>query len=151
MKILVLLIGLALSYTASAQWVVRKVDNGFDEAYKIAYDESKEDPNVLLKLENVDGEMAVYLRGYFCDENPLVEISFLVNGVYDKYNCTTAYTFTDHQALCIIDDIRTSNALDAFKKSSLVKFRITDTSCGTMVYTFSMAGSTYSYNYVLNQ
>ena len=37
MKTLLITIGLALSYTASAQWIYKTVDNGFDAPYKIAH------------------------------------------------------------------------------------------------------------------
>ena len=84
MKTLLLLIGLALSYTASAQWTYETVNNGFDEPYRIAY--TAENEGSWLKLENVKGEISFYIAGgYTCEDYVIVDISFLVNGVYKKY------------------------------------------------------------------
>ena len=55
MKKLVFSIGLALSLSSSAfgQWVVKKIDNGFDTPTKIAYTEDGQRP--FLKLERYEG------------------------------------------------------------------------------------------------
>ena len=56
MKNLIVVVGLALSNAVNAQWVTRTVDNDFDEPYRIAYTQSDD---MLLKLQNVDGEVVV--------------------------------------------------------------------------------------------
>ena len=90
MKTLLMTIGLALSYTASAQWVTKKVDNGFDTPYKIAYTNVAK--NQWLKLENYNNEISFYIGGvYICDDIVNVDMSFLVNGVYQKYNIIDCY------------------------------------------------------------
>ena len=69
---------------AYSQWTYERVDNGFDEPYRIAYTKANND--CILKLENVDGEIAFYIQGgYFCDEEPYVEMSFLVGSEYHKF------------------------------------------------------------------
>jgi len=47
MKNLLVVVGLALSYTANAQWVTRTVNNDFDDPYRIAY---TQDNDMFLKL-----------------------------------------------------------------------------------------------------
>ena len=82
MKKLVFSIGLALSLSSSAfgQWVVKKIDNGFDEPTKIAYTEDGQRP--FLKLERYEGAGVLMMGGvYFCSEPVFIEMSFQVNGV----------------------------------------------------------------------
>lgn len=149
MKKLVL-IGLALSFNnAYAQWINKRIDNGFDNAYNICYNDSKEDKSVMIKLENVDGDIAFYLaNGYFCEDDVIVDISFLVNGEYKKYVATGTRS-TDNSCLFLIDDMRQDITLLNFKKSSVMKIRINDSVCGEMIYTFSMAGSTSAWNFII--
>ena len=61
MKTLLMTIGLVLSYTASAQWVSKTVNNGFDDPYKIAYTDVAKDQ--WLKLENYNNEISFYIGG----------------------------------------------------------------------------------------
>ena len=134
---------------AHSQWSYETVDNGFDEPYRIAY--TKINNNCFLKLENVYGEISFYIQGdYFCDEEPLVEMSFLVGSQYHKFY---AYgnTGDDNKVVFIMDDIAGSNILADFKNCSLLKIRITDDICDDEIYTFNMSKSTSAYNYILNQ
>ena len=148
MKTLLITIGLALSYTASAQWVSKKVDNGFDAPYKIAYTNAAE--NQWLKLENYNNEISFYIGGvYICDETVNVDISFLVNGVYQKYNIENCYVSEDNETVFFVDNITTHEMLSSFKTASLVKVRINDTTCGITTYEFKMSGSKAAYNYVV--
>jgi hypothetical protein len=59
MKTLLITIGLVLSYTASAQWVSKTINNGFDAPYKIAYTDVAQ--NQWLKLENYNNEISFYI------------------------------------------------------------------------------------------
>jgi hypothetical protein len=148
MKILLMTIGLALSYTASAQWVTKKVDNGFDTPYKIAYTNVAK--NQWLKLENYNNEISFYIGGvYICDDIVNVDMSFLVNGVYQKYNIIDCYVSDDNETLFFIDNLTTHEILSSFKSASSLKVRINDTTCESETYEFKMSGSTTAYNFVV--
>lgn len=80
MKKLLMSVGVLLCLNANAQWVNKSVKNDFDEPYRICYTESSN--SNYLKLENVDGEISFYMQGgYYCDENPLIDLAFIVKGV----------------------------------------------------------------------
>jgi hypothetical protein len=148
MKTLLMTIGLALSYTASAQWVSKTVDNGFDIPYKIAYTDVARDQ--WLKLENYNSEISFYIGGvYICDGIVSVDMSFLVNGVYQKYTIEECYTSDDSETVFFVDNLTTHEMLSSFKSASLIKIRINDTTCDSETYEFRMSGSTAAYNFVV--
>ena len=147
MKTLLITIGLVLSYTASAQWIYKTVDNGFDAPYKIAH--TNDYQNQFLKLENYNNEISFYIGGiYICYETVIVDISFLVNGVYEKYNLLNCSISEDNRTLFFVDDLTTHVMFSSFKDASSVKVRINDSTCGTITYEFKMSGSTTAYNYL---
>jgi hypothetical protein len=148
MKTLLMIIGLALSYTASAQWVSKKIDNGFDAPYKIAYTDVAKDQ--WLKLENYNNEISFYIGGvYICDGIVSVDMSFLVDGVYQKYTIEECYTSNDSETVFFVDNLTTHEILSSFKSASSVKIRINDTTCDSETYEFKMSGSTAAYNFVV--
>ena len=148
MKNLLVVVGLALSYTANAQWVTRTVNNDFDDPYRIAY---TQDNDMFLKLENVDGEVWVYVaNGYTCDDDLTVDISFIVNGVAKKY-AFSAFTSTNRESVFFINDLASQNCLVDFKECTSVKIRINDTTCGSEIYQFNMSGSTSALKFIINE
>jgi hypothetical protein len=148
MKTLLMTIGLALSYTASAQWVSKKIDNGFDAPYKIAYTDVAKDQ--WLKLENYNNEISFYIGGvYICDGIVSVDMSFLVDGVYQKYTIEECYTSNDSETVFFVDNLTTHEILSSFKSASSIKIRINDTTCDSETYEFKMSGSTAAYNFVV--
>jgi hypothetical protein len=149
MKKLLVLVSVSLfSFTALSQWVVTKIDNGFDTPYKIAYTEDGQ--SEFLKLENYKG-IAFYIGGvYVCDESVTVDISFLVNGEYQKYT-TVGKVSDNHKTLFMVDDLNSDlEFLADFKAASSVRIRINDTTCDTEIYEFKMTGSTAAYNAISN-
>ena len=149
MKKLLVLISVSLfSFSALSQWVVKKIDNGFDTPYKIAYTEDGQ--SEFLKLENYKG-IAFYMGGvYICDESVTVDISFLVNGEYKKY-IVTGRTSENRKTLFMVDDLNSDlSFLADFKAASSVKIRVNDTTCDTEIYEFKMTGSTAAYNAISN-
>lgn len=145
-KTVLLILGLSLSYTASAQWTYEKIDNGFDDPYKIAY--TKENNGSWLKLENVGGEISFYIAGgYTCEDNVTVDISFMVNGVYKKYTYA-ATTSEDKTNVFIIDNILIEDCFSDFKACTALKLRINDATCGSDSFDFKMSGSTAALNFV---
>jgi hypothetical protein len=149
MKKLLVLVSVSLfSFNALSQWVVTKIDNGFDTPYKIAYTEDGQ--SAFLKLENYKG-IAFYIGGvYVCDESVTVDISFLVNGEYQKYT-TTGNASENHKTLFMVDDLNSdAEFLADFKAASSVRIRINDTTCDSEIYEFKMTGSTAAYNAISN-
>ncbi len=148
MKNLLVVVGLALSYTANAQWVTRTVNNDFDDPYRIAYTQRDD---MFLKLENVDGEVWLYVaNGYTCDDELTVDASFIVNGVAKKYTFN-ASTSTNRENVFFIVDLINENCLIDFKACTSVKIRVNDTTCDDEIYQFNMSGSTAAVKFILNQ
>ena len=148
MKKLLMSVGVMLCLNANAQWVSKKVDNGFDTPYKIAYTDVARDQ--WLKLENYNNEISFYIGGvYICDEGVSVDMSFLVNGVYQKYNLLECYVSDDNETVFFVDNLTTHEMLSSFKSASSVKVRINDTTCDSETYEFRMSGSTAAYNFVV--
>ena len=146
MKTLLLLIGLALSYTASAQWTYKTIDNGFDPPYIIAY--TVENKGSWLKLENTGDGVFFYISGgYTCDDELTVDLSFMVNGAYKKYTFNAA-TSSDRETVFFIDNLLAETCLDDFKACSSIKLRVNDTTCDSGIYEFKMTGSTAALNFV---
>lgn len=149
MKKLLFTLALAMAGSASAQWQTRKVDNGFDPPYHIAScDDVKGN---FLKLENFgEGKVALILyTGYFCTEQPFVELSYKMDTGWSKFSGNAIMRTTDQKK--IILSINVDNAMySEFRKSSLLKIRVDDEHCGKSVYEFKMIGSTNAINYVIN-
>lgn len=147
MKNLLLIIVLLCSVSAQSQWAYETVDNGFDEAYKIAY--TKRVSGAFLKLENIDGEIILYLQGvFFCDDdNTEVDISYMVAGKWEKYN-GTGLVSNDQTTVFLEPNMLTSGMLEDFKAATSVKIRIRQTYCDEQIFEFNMSGSTKALNYM---
>lgn len=146
MKKLLLLLML-MPMMVSAQWSYETVDNGFDESYRIAY--TKRVGGAWLKLENVDDEIVMYIQGiYFCDDDDTeVDVSYKVNGVWEKYT-GTGLVNTDQTTVFIEPNMLESKMLSDFKAATSVKIRVRQTYCEEQVYEFNMTGSTKALNYM---
>jgi hypothetical protein len=149
-KLLLALATVTLFTTTSfSQWVSKKIDNGFDTPYYIAYTQDGQD--VFLKLENYKG-IAFYMGGvYVCDESVGVDISFLVNEEYQKYYITGNVS-DNRKTLFMVNDLNSDpEFLADFKAATSIRIRINDTTCDTEIYEFKMTGSTAAFNTVTNQ
>jgi len=150
MKTLLITMVLALSYTASAQWTNKTVDNGIDPTYKIAYTDNSK--TQWLKLENYNNNISFYMHGFsVCDEVVDVDISFLVNGIYQKYELLDCNLTEDHETVFFVKNLKTSEMLSSFKSASSVKIRINDKTCGAGTYEFKMIGGTSAFDFVVKQ
>ena len=149
MKKLLISIGVMLCLNANAQWTNKTINNGFDDPYRICYTATN---NLgYLKLENVDGQIYFYLNGkYCCDESPVVNLSFIVNGVTVKYFCT-ANVSDDKGTVWILEDFLNSTVVESFKNCSTLNIRVNDTVCNEEIYSFNMSGSTSALNFILNK
>lgn len=130
-----------------AQWSNKSVDNGFDEAYKICH--TRKNNGSILKLENVYGSTALYLQGgYFCDEVPYVELSFLVNNKWVKYSII-GFTNGERDAVFLSDFLQESDFFMSFLNCTSLRIRINDDyPCATEIYEFNMSGSTSAFNFI---
>ena len=129
-----------------AQWTNKTVNNAFDDPYRICY--TKESNGSILKLENVDGNIAFYIQGsYFCSEVVTVDMSFMVNGEWKKY-VTTATKGDDSKVLFLVDNLENSEAVVDFLNSTSVKMRVNEEYCDTEYYEFNMSGSTSAYKFI---
>jgi hypothetical protein len=149
MKNLLMSVGVMLCLNANAQWTNKTVNNGFDEPYRICYTETN---NLgYLKLENVDGQIYFYLNGkYCCDDSPVVNLSFIVNGVTVKYYCT-ANVGDNKSVVWILEDFLNSTVVESFKNCSTLNIRVNDTVCNEEIYSFNMSGSRSALNFIINK
>lgn len=137
---------LILANVSIAQWTNKSVNNSFDEPYRICH--TKENNGAILKLENVGGEIALYLQGgYFCDDNMTVDISLMVNGQWEKYS-TIGTKSDDSKAVFLIDDLASSELIIHFLNATSIKLRVNETYCETEYYQFNMSGSTSAYKFI---
>ena len=150
MKTLLLLVGLALSSIASAQWNNKVVDNGFDDVYHIAW--TNDEDGSYLKLEKLaDGAIIFYISGgYLCEEKPAVDLVFTVKGLSKKYAVVGA-TSKDSKTVFMVYNILDHEMLNDFIDCSNLKLRITDPTCGNSTFSFDMTGSKSALNFVINQ
>ena len=146
MKRLLLLVML-VPMMVSAQWSYETVDNGFDEAYKIAY--TKRTDGSFLKLENVDGEIVMYVQGiYFCeDDDTEVDISYKVNGAWEKYT-GVGLVSNDQTTVFIEPNLLVSKMLEDFKAATTAKIRIRQSYCNEQIFEYNMTGSTKALNFM---
>ena len=147
MKNLILLITICFTTMLNAQWVAKDVDNGFDPVYEIAYSKGL-GGNGMIKLEDFKEGVSFYFSDpniYICGDNALIDISFKVNGEYQKFS--TLVTTYDHSMIVFTDDLATSEYYNAFLSATEMKLRITDINCtgDQSIYTFSMSGSTNAF------
>ncbi len=126
-----------------SQWITKTVDNQIDLPYKIAYCKTANQRG-LIKLENVDGELAFYLSGsYFCDEYPIVDMAFVVNGEPQRYSITGSKS-SDSRTIFLFDNLLDPENLELlsnFKKCSSFVIRINESHCTSEFCTFTMTGS----------
>lgn len=144
--LLILGLGLALNFTVNAQWTYKTVNDDFDGLFKIAYTESNN--NAYLKMELNDGDVAFFIKGgYYCDENPLVDLVFLVNGEPKKYTIN-GITSSDKKIVFLDLYLNKSEILESFKNASKLKIRINQDICTDDIYIFDMNNSTAAFNFI---
>ena len=147
MKTLLMTVGLALSYTANAQWITKTIDNGFDPKYNIAYTDNTK--MQWLKLEDYNSGVSFYIGGvYVCDDDVDVDISFLVNGEYKKFKIENCDVSEDRKTVFFTDNLELNEMLPSFIASTLAKVRINDITCGESTYEFKMNNSTSAFNFI---
>jgi len=147
MKNLFLSVALMLmSFCANSQFICKSVSSDFDGNYRIAY--SQDSYGNLLKLENVDGLVVMYITGsYFCDENPNVDLLFFVNGEKFVYNLD-GFKSNDSKTLFLIEDLASNLVIKYFLNGTKLKVRVNETNCDDDYYEFSLGNSTNAFNFM---
>ena len=78
-KLILSLASMMVLSIGHSQWTYKTINNSFDDPYRIAY--TAENNGAILKLEKVGDEVYFYITGeYYCDEDPIVDLVFIVNG-----------------------------------------------------------------------
>jgi hypothetical protein len=148
-KIIFSIATLFVSIKSFSQWTYKSVNNGFDEPYTIAYTTTNN--KAILKLENVDGDIFFYIQGgYYCDDKPLVDFIFMVNGQSIKFTREAIKNDKDN-VVFFTSDLINSDFYEPFKKCTSLKIRINETYCDNETYIFNMSKSTIALNSVINQ
>lgn len=144
------ILALIFAMPAYSQWVTKKVDNKIDLPYKIAYCTSSNQRG-LLKIENVEGELSLYVTGsYFCDEVLSVDLAFVIGSETKRYSIE-GYKSSDSRTVFLVDNLlaeENSEMLSDFKKCSQVVMRVNESHCTSEMYKFIMTGSTSAVQYM---
>jgi len=137
----VLITGLSL-----AQWTKKTVNNGLDDPYKICFTETNN--GAYLKLQNGGTKIAFYNSGsYYCEDSPMVNISFLVNNEWVKHSIWGNRS-SDNKTVFFTFDLANEVFFNDFLNSSSVKIRVNESYCTSEIYEFNMTGSTAAYNFI---
>ena len=145
-KVIISIVSMMMLSIGHSQWSYKTVNNGFDDPYRIAY--TSQNNGAILKLEKVGDEVAFYITGgYYCEENPIVNLVFVINGQDVKFY-SESHISSDNETVFIMDDLLTSNLLDPFKNCTSIRIRVNESYCDTKTYTFNMKGSTAALNFI---
>lgn len=148
-KQIIMLLALVSGLELSAQWEMKTVDNGFDEPFRVAYAESTTGKE-FIKLYNssISGYVGLLMyEGYMCSEKPGIEMSFLVNGKWEKYELLYGVTSEDKKLFYILTSVKSIET--DFRAASMLKIRVTDDHCGTEIYEFNMKGGAAALDFML--
>lgn len=146
-KIVLTIATILITGIGFSQFKYKTIDNDFDDAYRIVY--NKDSYGTLLKMENIDGEVCLYLEnGIFCGKALNVDVVFIMpNGTKSNYNLNCAVS-DDSELLMLTDNLINSIMVDDFRKASKMKIRVNDSYCNDSYFEFSMVGSTNALNFI---
>lgn len=141
-KLVLIVVILVFHLKLNAQWITKKVDNGFDEPYKICYNRNQYGD--LLKLEDFGGIITLYIQqDYFCDDEVNIDVAFLVNGEWKRYNLDRGVV---NGVMIIQADLSINSEFPEFSKNfrlcTKFKVRLNNTTCEPEIFEFNMSGST---------
>jgi hypothetical protein len=147
-KVINLLGAILITGCVSAQWSYKVQDNGFDPPYKIAY--TAENNGAALYLIKLDTSIVLSVSGgYYCEDNPIVDVVFVVNGTDKKFS-VEGYKGGSSDVVYISWDLDENPLfLEAFKTSTSVRIRINESYCTTEIYTFKMTSSKAAYDFII--
>jgi hypothetical protein len=135
---------------AKAQWTYKKIDNGLDLPYKVAFTETYR--NAFLKMENVDGDIWLYIKAdYFCNDEVNVDFSFFINGEWKRYNFNAPVSSSKDIVWLEMGLNKEADFLTDFLSSTKVRLRVNYPSeevCSSTIYEFNMLNSSKAYNFM---
>lgn len=153
-----------ISCSVFSQWTTKTIKNGFDEPFRKAYtvtnnygwlsmESGYEQTEVINPNDSTKSMLTLpllYLNGsYFCDDNPDVDIVFVVAGVDKKWTVSTDKS-SDSEILFFPSDLFSNPKFKSdFLSASKVRVRVNESHCSSDYYTFGMSGSTASYNFIV--
>jgi hypothetical protein len=133
----------------NAQWSFKTIKNGFDKPYKVAY--TPENNGAEAYMLFVDSAVVLEISGgYYCDEEPNVDVVLVVNGLDNKFEFEGYKGSTSDVVYLTWDMELHPEFLNAFKLASIMKVRINESSCDNAIYTYKMTSSKAAFDYVKN-
>jgi hypothetical protein len=133
----------------NAQWSFKTVKNGFDKPYKVAY--TPENNGAEAYMLFVDSAVVLEISGgYYCDEEPNVDVVLVVNGLDNKFEFEGYKGSTSDVVYLTWDMELHPEFLNAFKLASIMRVRINESSCDNAIYTYKMTSSKAAFDYVRN-
>ena len=147
-KVINLVLAVLTVGTLNAQWAYKTVNNGFDTPYKVAYTPTSNGAEAYMLF--VDSAVVLEISGgYYCDEEPSVDVVLVVNGVDNKF-AFEGYKGGSSDVVYITWDMELHpEFLNAFKLASTMKVRINESYCTTEVYTYKMTNSKAAFEYMI--
>ena len=146
-KIINFIVAILIVGTLNAQWSFKTINNGFDDPYKIAY--TPENNGAAAYMLFVDSTVVLSIDGgYYCEEEPNIDVVLVVNGVDNKFEFEGYKGETSDVVYITWDMASNAEFLNAFKLSSIMKIRINESYCTTEVYTYKMTNSKAAYQYM---
>lgn len=151
MKTIIFTLALLCANSVTAQWTFKEITDGFDDPYRVAFTESYE--SAYLKLENVDGKIAFFVKGgFYCDES--LTCDFVFSNATENYKTSLiGITSSAKDIVFFTFDLfgESEEFVTWFKKCSKVKIRIIESHCTTNYYDFSMGKSSTALDFMLNK
>ena len=149
-KVINLVLAVLTVGTLNAQWTYKTVKNGFDDPYKIAYTPTSNGAEAYMLF--VDSAVILEISGgYYCDEDPKVDVVLVVNGVDNKFEFK-GYKGSTSDVVYITWDMESEPGfLKVFKAASTMKVRINESSCANGIYTYNMTNAKAAFNYITNK
>lgn len=147
-KVINLVLAVLTVGTINAQWAYKTVNNGFDKPYKLAY--TPENNGASAYMLYLDSAVVLEISGgYYCDEEPSVDVVLVVNGVDNKFEFE-GYKGSTSDVIYITWDMASNpEFLNAFRLASTMRVRINESYCTTEVYSYKMTNSKTAYDYMV--
>jgi hypothetical protein len=142
------LIAVLIGCTARAQWENKEINTVDGDLYRFSYTENAI-CGAVLRMEKINGGIELYLSGdFWCELNPIVDFSFLINKQYVKYSEICSVRGEFNNILSVTSDLETTNMFLDFKKCTQLKIRVIQTDCKNAYYTFNMIGINSAFRFL---
>lgn len=147
-KVISLVLAVLTVGTLNAQWTYKTIKNGFDTPYKMAYTPTSNGAEAYMLV--IDSAVILEISGgYYCDEDPKVDVVLVVNGVDNKFEFEGYKGSTSDVVYITWDMASEPEFLNAFRLASTMKIRVNESYCSTEVYTYKMTNSKAAYDYMI--